>query len=274
MSRKKKVAGIGLGITVIIVVPLLFLGVGETYTRACTNYEDKNTCIPDSTFKELPPVPEDFGEIKALFWADKLDDWCNLDSKYILQPEFYWKWMNGGIQMYLDGKKPGRTAGIWGYTFYPAELTVLDVKPGETILICNFPRTAWFVEKYQAFRIASVFPKGEIGGLGGIRYSDGSKKINQIEDVSKYFEITTNPDFIVLEPTYPHFFEKWTQKINIQIKVDSNTPPGKYMVGLNQAPPTKEQMQDLFWELGTAVVTTGNVGTDRPAALLIAIEVT
>lgn len=296
MEKKKRIVGISLGVAAVIVIPLLLFGlnsnttpmlnggtpevikeditlVEETYTRACTNYEDEDTCVPDSMFRDLPPVPEKFGEIKALFWADKLDDWCNLDIGYILQPEFYWKWMHGGIQMYLDGIKPGRTAGIWGYTFYPAELTVLNIKPGETINICNFPRTAWFVEKYQAFRIVPVFPKGEIYGIGGIIFSGGLTNITQIEDISGYFEITTNPEFMILEPTYSHFHKNWVQKLNIQIKVAPNTPPGKYMVGLNQAPPTKEQMQDLFWELGTAVVTTGNVGNDRPAALLIAIEV-
>ena len=82
--------------------------------------------------------------------------------------------------------------------------------------------------------------------------------------VKNYFSVNITPDALLLEPNYPLFGLNWAQKVKIDVHVDKNTPPGKYLIGISPANPPKDLEAQWIKEHRLKYTSVGMFGIGRP----------
>ncbi len=229
-------------------------------------YCDENGCIDENTvFRELPIYPEDFEEVDIMVENNRYpiaEDFSEKipDENYYKQPEFYPLWEDQGVPFYTP-LKPGYTpgyVGVVGYGSYPGDIIVSPIEPGQNFLTVTYWHTAWAVAKYQGMSLAINYPvKGET--------KMGMFKVNQdSEMVKNYFNVEITPNNLLLEPNYPLFGWNWAQKVKIDVHVNENTPPGKYLIGISPVDPPKDLESQWIKEHRLKYTSVGMVGIGRP----------
>lgn len=264
-------------IIVIIVVGAIGIGIyylsspavddsgGETYLRACLptgEPGDPSTCLPDSVFRDLPSVPNDFWPVVTLIRAGRVADMCGrVNESYWKQPEMLPTFYTTGVP---DMLTTGRGRVFMGYGAFPGEvLTSIDPDVDSTIRSCFFVMAGWHVSTYQGMHLSPAYP-GNISFLEN-RFHDGTMEVTQDSEANKgYFTISVTPENLLLEPAWGYFYNGWIQKVDVLVTVSPDTPPGKYIIGVNPTGPPVSLDQEWLWEYKTLYVPIGGFGLDRP----------
>ena len=179
-------------------------------------------------FEKLPPVPSDFWRVKYLMVTGQSDVGVlkGLEGQYYKQPEFIRDtFVESGLNFW---KAPD--IYHWfpeGYGTYP-HIELVETYPGAEFDAYTFTHTSYGVETYQGLMLVPVF-------LSEVNLEEGTAKIKNPEMQSSYFDVSMEPDVILLEPTYPVFEDGWIKKVKVHVKVSEGTPPGTYAIGYDVA---------------------------------------
>lgn len=233
--------------------------------------DETRSGLPISVYRKLPEMPDDFGPVLALVKGGKVKDMCSkINDSYWRQPEFYPTFESSGVPLMLN--PPTNREGVMGYGAFPGEAIVkVDLDETNVIRTCTFVHASWFISRYQGTSLVAVYPNNI--GLLRNSFSDGTRFVEQTsEQLQEYFTIEVSPPYLLLEPTWGLFYNGWTEKADITITVNRNTPPGNYLVGMGVAPPPADKHEEWLWEYKTLYVSSGGMGIDRPF-YLIGIEV-
>ncbi len=273
-SRRRKVA-----IVLIIVIILISLfavfnltisssisGFFFSFSSNRPQYCNENGCVNPLIFKELPVLPDDFEEVRVMIQYSQFSVLENFtpgvpDYNYFVQPELYPTWKDQGVKFYTgvqEGSAPGYI-GVYGYGAYPGDAIIspsdgAEVKPGMDLVIVTFFHAGWRIGNYQGMKLNAVYPQsGRIGkGLGEILVDQDPSV------VENYFDVEIEPEVILLEPTFPIFFNNWSQRIN------EGTPPGDYLIGIRPSTAPEKYRYDWNREYRLMYVDIGGIATERP----------
>lgn len=257
-------------LTAVVAVVAIAGGAYLLYNSPSGTEELKRHGLDLSIFRDLPPLPDDFGPVKALIDGGRIRDVCErIGEEYWKQPEFYPNFIPGGVSLMLN--PPENRMGIQGYGSFPSE-GLVGANPGDTIRTCTFIHTSWFISTYQGLKLVPAYM--DDAELSENFFSDGTKTVEQnAEENQNYFDIEIEPIQFLIEPTWGYFYNGWVKKADIVVHVSPNTPPGKYLVGVGVTAPNQDQAEEWLWEYKTIYVNAGAFGIGRPL-YMIGIEVT
>lgn len=263
LARKRK-------LTVVAAIAVCIAAVAGAAVYLMPQAEQTRGGLPIAVFRDLPPFPSDFYVIKVMVDSGKVTDMCaKINETYWKQPEFYPNY-EAGYEMMLN--PPKDRVGVQGYGTFPSE-AIATVNPAESTAVntCFFLKSSWFISTWQGMRLVPAYV-GNISFYAN-SFPDGTRGVAQDSATNQqYFTITTDPVYVLLEPTWGYFFNGWVQKINVQIKVSPDTPKGKYIIGATVVAPDSAHNEEWLWQYKTAYVAIGGAGIDRPL-YLIGVEV-
>jgi hypothetical protein len=257
-------------ISLLIILAVITMFFGTNISGASSSnrpdYCDKNTlklgsyliqgkCIPKAVFTELPPYPKNLNDIKLLVKFSKVRDLTTIGEEYYKQPEFYENWDPAGIDSFLN--PPGGYFGAFGFGTYPADV-IVNLKSGQSFKVGTFFKTSWGIQTYQGMQLITVFPEHAESVMGNVTVDQKSDK------VKNYFEVSTNSNLFVLGPTFGVFSKDWVKLVTIDVKVKSDTPSGKYVVGITPIEPPVEYQDKWLSQYGLNYVSAGESGVGRP----------
>jgi len=188
---------------------------------------NENGCIYLEAFSKLPEYPQDL----------KVDAVTLENETYYKQPEFYPTFEENKFY-YID--PPQNYLGFYGYGSFPSEGTY-HRKSNEEITSTFLMYTSWYVIKYQGIKLDVVMD----------------------ESIKKYFDVTIEPDVILLEPTYPVFEYNWTQKVTVKVKI-KDPPQGQYSIGMIVSPAPGEYSQIWSEKHGLKYTSGGFFTLNQP----------
>lgn len=223
-------------------------------------------CLEAWRFDELPEYPEDLERVAVAVSHNKLLVSENFsetlaDEHYYKQPEWYAPddkvFDNQGLPLYIElinkinaynnmteeekQNAPPLYTSWYGWGAYPGSLIISELEPGQTAKTITFIRNGWAIVKYQEFVLNGVFPDEPLG----CKSAGYNEIINPVE-AEKYFDVSITPNEFLLTPTYPEFTYDWAEKVEIEITAHENTPPGKYVMGLEAGSVSPEQHDKNF----------------------------
>lgn len=188
--------------------------------------------FPNDTFKNLPPLPQDFWEVDRRFQNGEITDYIDMGEQYWKQPEFYPTFENN-ID-FMRNPEPGRIYA-YGIGAYPGDIGV-DAFPDSQFTVASFFFSSWLVQTYQGVSLEDVYPERTEIPTPDLQSINFTVTQNPAE-VGKYFNVTFEPELFVIEPTSPVFNENWTRKVKVNIIVNNETPKGVYVIGVDTVPP-------------------------------------
>ena len=226
-------------------------------------YCDSSGCIPKEVFELLPPYPSNFRDIWfAVRYGliSKLENFSTEypDEYYWKQPEFYDTTFRDQCMQYYTylkwGQKQKVRFNIAGSGPYPGDVIVRNVTKGEEVEVITFWHDGCAVAKYQLFKLIPEYPKTVKARLGDL-------VINQDPLIAqKCFEVTIEPQHLLLEPNFPQFMYNWTQKVKAKIRVKNSCPSGWYAISIIPSEPDQHLREELLKKLGlklTGIVAGG-----------------
>ncbi len=153
--------------------------------------------------------------------------------------------------------------GVEGYTVYPSDMVIVDAHPDTIFDVYTVLYSGWYVQLYQGVKLNATFP--DSGAIEDFQiFPDGTKTVNQNpSEVQKYFNVEFEPDQFAIEPSFPVFKDGWAKLIRMRITVNESTPKGKYLIGMDIVPPSKEFNDDMVWKYKTEY-RVGGMGIGRP----------
>jgi hypothetical protein len=153
--------------------------------------------------------------------------------------------------------------GVEGYSVYPSDTIILDATPDTAFDVYTVLYSGWYVQLYQGVKLAPAYP--DSGSIEDFQlFPDGTKTVTQNpSEVSKYFNVEFEPEQFAVEPSFPVFKSEWAKLIRMRITVNESTPKGKYIVGMDVVPPSKEFNEEMLWKYKTEY-RVGTVGIGRP----------
>ncbi|RLJ05178.1 MAG: hypothetical protein DRP18_03695 [Candidatus Aenigmatarchaeota archaeon] len=213
-------------ISVIFILPLCTVST----TGIVNDPHRPHYSFSDEVFKNLPPYPPDLPEIRHLYATQTLQDYDRLTPEYYLQPEFYPGWFSICNKTYC---RDPRIHGKFGAGFYPSEANIV-IEKGASFELTTLLYTSPGVECYQGTMITLHYNKSLID----VKVVQPSKE--EILNQTPYPELAYGKDkfFLLLEPTYPYFSEKWARKFkiiitalkpgNCTLKISNEKPPSVF----------------------------------------------
>lgn len=275
-KNKKIILVVAIALIVLVFVAASQTGMFVSPTFASNSYRPQycssqdGKCIDSQVFVRLPPYPKDFSDVSYLVTYNRYPILENFtegvpDEYYYKQPAFYPTWGGQGIEKYKD-LAPGYKAdyvAVKGLGAYPGDVIIspkpgISVKPGMTFTVVTFVHAAWGVAKYQGVGMGYGFPSTGLSAFDIIN-------VTQNPDVVKnYFDITIDPPYFLIEPSWPQFFPNWSQKVRITIKINEGTPAGTYLIGIGAGVPPAEAENEWIRAYRLGYTTGGAVGIDRP----------
>jgi len=227
----------------------------EKNTLKIGSYLVQGKCIPKTVFSELPPYPKNLNDIKLLVKFAKVRDLTTIGEEYYKQPEFYENWDPSGIDSFLN--PPGGYFGASGFGTYPADV-VVKLKSGQSFKVGTFFKASWGVQTYQGMQLITVFPQHAESVMGNVT-------INQKPDkIKNYFEVSTTPNLFILGPAFGTFNKDWVKLIAVDVKVKSDTPIGKYAIGITPIEPPVEYEDKWLSQYGLNYKSAGGSDVGRP----------
>jgi len=154
------------------------------------------------------------------------------------QPEFYPRFEEEGVKYYVN--PPLNYLGFYGYGAFPSDV-ILDVGQNEQIVKTTNFYTSWFVVTYQGLKLIPIIP----------------------DNAKDYFEVSIEPENILLEPTFPVFEYNWTQKVTIKVNV-KNPPKGEYTIGIGVSEPESRFSDIWFKKYGGRYIAGSIFDIGRP----------
>lgn len=232
----------------------------EQRLAAAEDLKKRKSDLPDIFYQNMPPFPEDFYRLRILVIYGKITNLDLVEEKYWKQPEFIPGFEEHAVRL-MKTPQTGRW-GAFGYGVYPADTDVTTPADNE-FTVTTFVHTSWLVETYQGVKFETVYKEKTTFPTQDLQ---GSSEIQQNPDAVKdYFDVSYGPDVMVLEPTYPVLESGWIQKLKVTVKVKPNTPPGRYVIGVNIGSPSAEFNDEMMMKYLNYYTTGGsNVGVGRP----------
>jgi len=212
-------------------------------------------------FSKLPPMPRDFYEIDLLVTKGLWSNTSYITRDYWIQPEFYPEFEAQGVELMLN--PPTGRFGAFGYGTYPSELVVLTY-PGAHISTAFFVHTSWLVETYQGMGFELVYPANGFLRSSDFPNSDNRTVTQDQQVVRRYIRGRMSPSYAVFGPAYPAFDENWAHKIEVNLDIDPNTPPGRYIVGADIVAPPADKAEEWFTQYKSRYTSAGGTGIGTP----------
>ena len=225
---------IGIAVLVVLGIVLLISPPWET-----TGQFTRTTDLPPKVFANLPPLPGDFSRVLGDLYTGEVQ-MGKIGEEYYLQPEFYPTFADTIEVMQF----PRQHWGVLGFGVFPS--TVKVTSSGEPFSVATIFHTSWLVETYQGMRLEVVM--------------DAEK--------DRFFDVSLNPDIILLEPAYPVFGKDWAQKILITV-TPHQPPPGTYLIGIAPTSPPGEFSQKWSSQYEKYTEGGGVFGVGRPLFQII-----
>ncbi len=174
-------------------------------------------------FNELPEFPSNFDIIKRDVYDGQITDLNKVSESIYKQPEFYPTWERNGLSWFIDHDYT--RWGVHGYEFYPGEISynVVNMTVGDEINIYSFLHTSWGIETWQGLRLVPEYN-------------------------SNYFEVSITPDEVLLEPTFPKFYNNWSQKTTLNIIATQPVPTGIYTFSVKFDAPSSKTSNVWLWQ--------------------------
>lgn len=226
----------------------------------------------DAFFGNLPAFPEDFYSIVELVYDAQILDYGRISDDYWKQPEFYVGWYGCINDSYIDNDPLMWTPE--GYGIFPI-IKEVHLDRGEAYQIDAYLRTGFGTESYQGIIFRPELP-------ATAKTITGQDLFENPEDADKHIHPRiTNPDnpiyeefkdniaydnvgeedwFVVLEPTYQlhksktgndtyetGFPEDWVRMMHVEIEIDSDCPPGMYVVSVDSDTPCFDINQEFYY---------------------------
>jgi hypothetical protein len=232
----------------------------EDRLAAAEDLKHRKTDLPEIFFRNLPAFPEDFYRMRILVVYGKISDLETVSEGYWKQPEFIPGFEENAVRL-IKTPQNGRW-GAFGYGAYPAD-TQVTTAPGAEFSVITYFHASWLVETYQGIKLVPVYNADSTLPTQDLQGS--STVVQDPEKVKEYFDVKISPETMVLGSTYPVLDYGWTQKAKVTVKVNPNTPPGRYVIGVNIASPSPE-FNDQMMKKYLNLYTTGGaaVGVGRP----------
>ncbi|MFH1448450.1 MAG: hypothetical protein ABIG39_06305 [Candidatus Micrarchaeota archaeon] len=231
----------------------------EKRLQGAEELKKRQTDLPEIFFRNLPSFPEDFYRVRVLVLYSKISDLDILGEEYWKQPEFLPGFEETAVEI-IKNPQTGRW-GAFGFGVYPGD-TRVTASPGSEFEVTTFIHSSWLVETYQGIKFAPEYMETIT-----LPYQDlqGSQVVTQNpEEVRKYFEVSISPEMTVLEPSFPILEYSWIQKMKVRVKVNPETPPGTYVIGVNTGVPDSEFNDKMMMKYLNMYTTGGsNVGVGR-----------
>ena len=191
--------------------------------------------LAPETFENLPPFPEDFYSVlKEINSGNRLI--TDVGEGYYKQPEFY-PTFTQNIGLMKSGRQHW---GVLGYGAFPSDVRVTAGRDGE-LAVTTIIHSSWLVETYQGLRMTTVLGEG-------------------LED---YFDVSIEPEAILLEPSYPRFGSNWARKITFRVRM-KDPPAGDYLIGANPSAPPGEASREWASGFQGKYTEVGGFGVGRP----------
>ncbi len=230
----KKIIAAALAFGILILVAIYFsssissfLIKNQTPTDYRPTHCNQDGCIIPEVFSKLPKYPEDF----------KIDSVTLENETYFKQPEFY-PTFEQNIFYYVN--PPTDYLGFYGYGAFPSEGTYTRGQNQEVItpfLIYS----SWYVIKYQGLKLNVLID----------------------DSIKDYFDVTIDPDVVLLEPTFPVFENNWTQLVKMRVKI-KNPPAGRYSIGVTVSPAPGNYSDLWYQKYGPKYTSGGFISLSQP----------
>lgn len=216
--------------------------VGQSAGMERTHYN-----LSPDVFAALPLLPSDFKQAdKAVqelsYGFEKLPQ---LGEEYYKQPEFLPTWETIGVKNMRS--PPEDRVALWGLGAYPAEQR-FSAKPGDEFTAATFFHTSWMVQTYQGMHLALIYNE-------------------------TYFDVTIEPDRLVLAPAYPAFERDWSQKVVVKIRVKEGSPIGEHLIRIRIMKPDEADERAWREQYGGRYVNAPDAVPHR-AFVRLAVDVT
>lgn len=171
----------------------------------------------------LPSKPDDFVIVRRDVSRGVYPDICQVPFEYYIQPDFYLTWEDGR-DIYYEDHDYSRW-GVHGYGAYPGDIGFLikNLKEGDEITTCTFFKSSWGVETFQGVKLQPI--------------------------TNEYFDVSVDPQIILLTPTFPIFDNEWVRVIKVKATVKKNVPVGEYKVGFTVVPPGESMDKEFTWRV-------------------------
>lgn len=192
--------------------------------------------LPAAMFEKLPAIPTDFEQVKILLLYNKIRDYTGYGPEYWKQPEWFPSWNEGCLPL-LKNPPLDRWAAM-GVGTFPYKATY-SASPGETVKAVLYVKSGCMVVTYQGVGMKYGFPESARRLGDEIFYQTPST-------TAQYLKIKSDPEEFILEPSYPVFSEEYAKRIEIDIEIDPNTPPGFYFVAIDPGAPSGEFSDEAY----------------------------
>jgi hypothetical protein len=178
----------------------------------------------DTLFRDLPPKERNFSIIKRDFYDNQIRDLSKISPNIYKRPEFYPTWERNYNMWYL-GHDYTRW-GVHGYGIFPSEIqySVINMSAGDVLNIYTFIKTSWGIETWQGLKLNVVYN-------------------------TTLFNAEAEPDLLLLEPTFPHFYYNWTRLVKIKVTAKEKIPQGQYRFGITVSSPPEDVSEIWLWDV-------------------------
>lgn len=212
-------------------------------------------CADESVFEDLPPYPDNFGEVHTLMYPEPylgmVEDFSvhYPDEHYWKQPEFYGNsFVEQGLQYYTTRQNVAFSAGSGPY---PGDMVMQTPNINDTYRTVTYWRSGLAVYKYQLFKLDINYPESSTIRMGEITVTQDPERAKECIDVE------VSPRNIFLEPTKPKYRYDWTQKVEANVTVKCN---GNWVVQLQPGDPDVEVERQYIREYGASSVSMQRSG--------------
>lgn len=218
--------------------------------KGCKDLE-RNYGIPEAVFEELPKAPKCFASIVELYHQGSFKDDFFFGENFFLQPEFYPKFAQAGLQYWTN---PTSTHwGVIGFGSYPFE-RVLNVKAGSNARARFFLHSGLGVRSFQGLKIAAEFENPQDAGFASIALDSESS------------------EGFLLGPSFPKLDSKWAKALGVEVSIPASSPQKTITVLFKTKAPSSEQSLEWSKSFEKYYDATSFVGEKTIAQLKIRIE--
>lgn len=206
----------------------------------------------NAMFSQLPEMPADFYTVRTAFvykfvrFTDRV-----LNESYWKQPEWFPTFASEGgalqaIKAFRENESSRIT--IWCAGIYPADFYA-KTAAGRSITVYTWVRNSPHQQKYEGIKLTPVYP--ECDSFEEIGFDLGNNNVCQdLNYVKENVKIKIEPDLFLLTPSYPVYTPDSTSMIKVDISIDSDMKPGRYIVGFDSNLPPEEFNEFYYDQYG------------------------
>jgi hypothetical protein len=217
--------------------------------------------LPAAMFSRLPPMPEDFYQVRQMVRTGMITDLAAVNDSYWQQPEWFPHFEDTAVP--LLEHPPENRWGAYGIAVYPAD-SVSTINAGDSLDMYFYIKSGYLVETYQGINLAASYPaSAQIAS--GAELPDGTRAVNQDPAVAqRHLSIKADPGQFVLEPNFPIYNVNGTRRVKVTVTADATAPAGNYVVALDTATVPQKIEQEWMKQYLNLYTSGGMTKIDRP----------